>query len=401
MTDHNRAPEQRARGAIDTKLVEAGWRVQSMRKIDFSAGAGIAVREYQTDVGPADYMLFIDHKPVGVIEAKPEDWGQKITAVEEQSTGYADATLKWLNSAEPRPFVYESTGTLTRFTDRRDPKPRSREVFSFHRPDTMQEWLAQPGSLRARLQGLPDLDPTGLRGCQIAAVECLEASFKRNHPRALMQMATGSGKTYTAITAVYRLLKYADAKRILFLVDTRNLGEQAHQEFMAYVPSDDNRKFVELYNVQRLNSSFVAGDSQVCISTIQRMYSILKGEEMAAHRALEKQQQWGRTALPDQGSHRQERPAGHRRHLGTAPGDRLEADPSGGLLPAQQPDRLGRRGDVAQLHHAHRSGSGVSFPQVGTGVATDLSPEAGTLQRASFHHRAGLPVGAGDPPATA
>ena len=282
MSDHNRTPEQRARTTIDTKLAEAGWRVQSMRKIDFSAGSGVAVREYQTDVGPADYLLFVDRKPVGVIEAKPEDWGQKITAVEEQSTGYADATLKWLNSAEPRPFVYESTGALTRFTDRRDPKPRSREVFSFHRPDTMQEWLAQPGSLRARLQGLPDLDPTGLRGCQIDAVECLEASFKRNHPRALMQMATGSGKTYTAITAVYRLLKYADAKRILFLVDTRNLGEQAHQEFMAYVPSDDNRKFVELYNVQRLNSSFVAGDSQVCISTIQRMYSILKGEEMDA-----------------------------------------------------------------------------------------------------------------------
>ena len=280
MTDHNRTPEQQARATIDTKLEAAGWHVQSMRKVDFSAGAGIAVREYQTDVGPADYLLFVDHSPVGVIEAKPADWGYKITAVEEQSTGYADATLKWLNSAEPRPFVYESTGALTRFTDRRDPKPRSREVFSFHRPDTMREWLAQPGSLLARLQDLPDLDPTGLRRCQITAVERLEASFKRNHPRALMQMATGSGKTYTAITAVYRLLKHADARRVLFLVDTRNLGEQAHQEFMAYVPSDDNRKFVELYNVQRLASSYVAGDSQVCISTIQRMYSILKGEEM-------------------------------------------------------------------------------------------------------------------------
>ena len=93
-------------------------------------------------------------------------------------------------------------------------------------------------------------------------------------------MATGSGKTYAAITSIYRLLKYADAKRILFLVDTRNLGEQAEQEFMTYVPSDDNRKFTELYNVQRLKSSFVAKDSQVCISTIQRMYSLLKGQEL-------------------------------------------------------------------------------------------------------------------------
>ena len=150
----------------------------------------------------------------------------------------------------------------------------------FPRPETIQEWAAQPEPLRKRLHRLPRLDPAGLRDCQISAIENLEASFKDDHPRALIQMATGSGKTYTAITAVYRLLKHADAKRILFLVDTRNLGEQAQQEFMAYVPSDDNRKFVELYNVQRLTSSFVASDSQVCISTIQRMYSILKGEEM-------------------------------------------------------------------------------------------------------------------------
>ncbi len=278
--DLNRTPEQRARDTIDAKLEQAGWKVQSKNRIDFNAGPGIAVREYQTDVGPADYVLFIDRQPVGVIEAKPEDWGQKITTVEEQSTGYADANLKWLNSAEPRPFVYESTGALTRFTDRRDPKPRSRETFSFHQPDTMQEWVTQSGSLRARLQGLPDLDPTGLRTCQVNAVERLESSFKANYPRALIQMATGSGKTYTAITSIYRLLQHADAKRVLFMVDTRNLGEQAEQEFMAYVPSDDNRKFTELYNVQRLTSSFVAPDSQVCISTIQRLYSLLKDQEI-------------------------------------------------------------------------------------------------------------------------
>ena len=162
----------------------------------------------------------------------------------------------------------------------RDPKPRSREVFSFPRPERIRDWLSQSDSLRARLRGLPDLDPTGLRACQISAIEKLEASFKDDHPRALIQMATGSGKTYASITSIYRLLKHADAKRILFLVDTKNLGEQAEQEFMAYVPNDDNRKFTELYNVQRLKSSFVAKDSQVCISTIQRMYSLLKDQEM-------------------------------------------------------------------------------------------------------------------------
>ena len=280
MADKNRTPEQQARDNIDLMLEQAGWKVQSKKKIDFSAGFGVAVREYQTDVGPADYVLFIDKKPVGVVEAKPEDWGQKITTVEEQSAGYAAAKLKWVNKKEPLPFVYESTGVLTRFTDTRDPRPRSREIFNFPRPETTQEWHTQPASLCARLQKLPVLDATGLRACQLNAIEKLEESFKDDRPRALIQMATGSGKTYAAITSIYRLLKHADAKRILFLVDTKNLGEQAEQEFMGYVPNDDNHKFTELYNVQRLKSSFVANDSQVCISTIQRMYSLLKDQEM-------------------------------------------------------------------------------------------------------------------------
>ena len=280
MADKNRTPEQKARDTIDQLLDEAGWKVQSKNEIDFSAGFGIAIREYQTDVGPADYVLFIDKNPVGVIEAKPEDWGQKITTVEDQSAGYAAAKLKWLNNKEPLPFIYESTGVVTRFTDTRDPKPRSREVFNFHRPETLAGWFTQPAPLRARLRTMPGLNPSGHRACQITAIEGLEESLRDDRPRALIQMATGSGKTYAAITSIYRLLKHADAKRILFLVDTRNLGEQAEQEFTAYVPSDDNRKFTELYNVQRLKSSFVAKDSQVCISTIQRMYSLLKDQEL-------------------------------------------------------------------------------------------------------------------------
>ena len=276
----NQRKEDQARDVIDQQLMAAGWVVQGNKEIDFGAGRGVAVREYQTDVGPADYALFVDRRAVGIIEAKSEKWGQKITTVEEQSHGYASATLKWIQNDEPLPFVYESTGIVTRFTDYRDPNPRSREVFSFHRPEMLAEWYAQPDTLRARLQSMPEFDPSGFRECQIAAIRNLEISFSENRPRALIQMATGSGKTYTAISAVYRLLKHAGARRILFLVDTKNLGEQAEQEFMAFLPNDDNRKFTELYNVQRLRSSHIASDSQVCISTIQRMYSILKDEEL-------------------------------------------------------------------------------------------------------------------------
>ena len=280
--DPNQNPEQVARDHIDERLRAAGWKVQDKNALDFNAGLGIAVREYLTDTGPADYVLFTDRRAVGVIEAKPKNWGENLTVVEEQTEGYAKSKLKWVSNSEPLPFLYESNGVITRFTNGREPLPRSREVFSFHRPETLLAWMQAPMSLRSGIASLPPLDPSGLRKCQKKAITKLEESLKRSKPRALVQMATGSGKTFTAITQVYRLLKHAGARRILFLVDTRNLGEQAEQEFMAYMPNDDNRKFTELYNVQRLTSPSIAGDSQVVISTIQRMYTTLKGEELDA-----------------------------------------------------------------------------------------------------------------------
>ena len=280
MTDEiNQNPEQLARDRIDEMLREAGWIIQSKNQINLSESIGVAVREYQTDVGFADYILFVDRKPVGVIEAKREDEGHRLTVVEEQSSGYANSKLKYLDN-DPLPYGYESTGVITRFTDYKDPKPRGRNLFSFHKPETIAGWIRKGKSLRERLSQIPQLNNEGLRPAQIVAINNLETSFKNNRPKALIQMATGAGKTLTAATFIYRLLKYADAKRILFLVDTRNLGEQAEQEFMTFQPNDDNRKFTELYNVQRLSSSYIASDSQVCISTIQRLYAILKGEEL-------------------------------------------------------------------------------------------------------------------------
>jgi len=275
----NQNPEQIARDNIDKQLTACGWIIQSIKQVNLNAGVGVAVKEYLTDVGPADYVLFVDGKPCGVIEAKREEEGHRMNVHEGQGEEYANAKLKHLKN-EPLPFVYISTGEVTRFTDFTDPKPRAREIFSFHRPETLRDWLKKDKSLRARLQDLPILPIDGLRECQINAINKLEISFKENRPRALIQMATGSGKTFTAITFIYRLLKYAKAKRVLFLVDTKNLGEQAEQEFMSFVPNDDNRKFTELYSVQRLKSSHIATDSQVCISTIQRLYSVLKGTEL-------------------------------------------------------------------------------------------------------------------------
>lgn len=272
----NQNPEQIARDQIDKLLTASGWVIHDKKTFNLSASTGVAIREWQTDVGPADYVLFVDKKPVGIIEAKREEEGLKLTVHEDQSTDYAKAKLKYIDYG-PLPFVYESTGVVTRFTDYRDPKPRSRPVFSFHRPETFQKWLKEEKTLRARFCDIPGLAPDGLRDCQVQAITNLEQSFRENRPKALIQMATGSGKTFTAITFIYRLLKFAKAKRVLFLVDTKNLGEQAEQEFKRYEPQDDNRLFPELYGVTRLSSSFVPNDSEVYISTIQRLYSILKG----------------------------------------------------------------------------------------------------------------------------
>lgn len=270
-------PEQKARQQIDTQLKACGWIVQDRRDVNLGAGSGVAVREWPFECGPADYLLFVERKPVGVVEAKPE--GTPLGGVAEQSNRYLQSKpLNIPDVTKPLRFHYESTGAETIFRDVRDPDSRSRPVFAFHRPETLRDWFARSETLRARLRTLPPLIKTGLYDCQTEAIEELEKSFALSKPRALVQMTMGSGKTYTAVSSVYRLIKHADARRILFLVDRRTLGRQALGEFRQYVTPDDGRKFTELYNVQLLQSNTLDASSKVCITTIQRLYSMLRGE---------------------------------------------------------------------------------------------------------------------------
>ena len=137
----------------------------------------------------------------------------------------------------PLPFLYESTGVETYFRDERDPQPRSRRVFTFHRPETLAEWLGQPDTLRGRLAEMPVDHPRLQRNCGRRRWKPSPAwrnPSRADKPRALIQMATGSGKTYTAVSFVYRLIKFAKARRVLFLVDRNNLGRQAFKEFDQY-----------------------------------------------------------------------------------------------------------------------------------------------------------------------
>jgi type I restriction enzyme, R subunit len=271
-------PEEEARQLIDDLLSKAGWAVQNYRNLNLGASLGVAVTEFPTNTGPADYILFVDRKAVGVVEAKPI--GTTLSGVAEQSQGYmSDLAANVPHIQLPLPFGYESTVKETYFRDIRDPDVRSRRVFAFHTPETLADWISEPNTLRARLRSMPALTRDDLRDCQFEAITNLEESFSESRPRALIQMASGSGKTYTAVSFVYRLIKYANAKRILFLVDRSNLGRQTKREFEQYITPDDGRKFTELYNLQHLTSNAIDPVSRVCITTIQRLYSMLKGDK--------------------------------------------------------------------------------------------------------------------------
>ncbi|SFI45668.1 DEAD/DEAH box helicase family protein [Nitrosomonas sp. Nm34] len=290
--------EQHARENIDRLLTAAGWLVCDAERVNIHAVRGVAIREFplKTGYGFADYLLYIDGKAVGVIEAKKA--GITLTGVETQSDKYTqglpDGLPRWSN---PLPFSYQSTGNENRFTNRLDPAPRSRSVFAFHTPVLLAEWLNNPpahtvqqslpqyyqtgSTFLARLQQMPPLKEEGLWPAQIKAIHNLEQSLKENRPRALIQMATGSGKTFTAISFIYRLIKFAGARRVLFLVDRGNLGDQTLKEFQQYASPYNNFKFTEEYIVQRLQSNIIDTTARVCICTIQRMYAMLKGKELA------------------------------------------------------------------------------------------------------------------------
>ncbi len=290
-------PEDQARKTLDRLLQAAGWHVCDASAANIHAARGVAIREFPLPGhGFADYLLYVDGKAAGVIEAKKE--GVTLSGVETQSDKYTQGLPaglpRWGN---PLPFSYQSTGVETRFTNGLDPTPRARPVFAFHKPEQLADWLestqnkvAEPAAtygadgktFLARLQHMPPLKEEGLWPAQITAIHNLEKSLKENRPRALIQMATGSGKTFTSISFIYRLIKFAGARRILFLVDRGNLADQTLKEFQQYVSPYNNFKFSEEYIVQRLQGNQIDSTARVCICTIQRLYSMLKGRDLPA-----------------------------------------------------------------------------------------------------------------------
>nr|WP_294510673.1 DEAD/DEAH box helicase family protein [uncultured Bilophila sp.] len=277
-------PEEQARQKIDQLLTAAGWIVQSKHEFDRTAALGMAVREFQTQSGPCDYLLFIEGKAAGVIEAKAA--GATLSGVSMQADRYTLTLPPHVKCwSSPLPLRYESNGEEVQFCDGRDPAPRSRQVFAFHTPQTLLAWLSENSTLRTRLRAMRTdnscaLSTDNLRACQVEAVTGLEASLAADQSRALIQMATGAGKTFTACTFSWRLLKYAGARRILFLVDRTNLGDQTLKEYQNYQPPHAAGRFTDIYNVQHLHGKTITPDAKVVISTVQRLYSLLQGENI-------------------------------------------------------------------------------------------------------------------------
>jgi type I restriction enzyme R subunit len=316
-------PEQKARIEIDRMLGEAGWLIHDLKDANIHACRGVAIREFplKSGHGEADYLLYVDGQACGVIEAKPA--GYTLSGVEIQSDKYKhglpEALPAWFR---PLPFCYQSTGIETHFTSGLDPEPRSRDVFSFHRPETLVTWIDDagrggandssasplvtsdvtlgeadtpcfsptvcepcaywtPSTYRSRLRNMPSLHSDGLWPAQFKAIGNLEKSLAADRPRSLVQMATGSGKTFTAVSFIYRQLKFANARRVLFLVDRANLGRQTLKEFQQYQSPYTPFKFTEEYIVNHLQSNRLDSTARVSICTIQRLYSILRGEELA------------------------------------------------------------------------------------------------------------------------
>lgn len=270
-------PEERSRKLIDQQLAASGWSVQDYDQLHIAAGLGIAVREFPLSTGDADYLLYADRRVIGVVEAKPD--GHSLTGVETQSGKYLAGLPKNLPHYRlPLPFAYESTGAETRFANLLEPDARSRPVFTFHSPEELIRLVQLDDQLRTLLRAMPAINVGRLWRVQIEAIQNLEQSLAGNRPRSLIQMATGSGKTFTAVNFCYRLIKFAKARRILFLVDRNNLGNQTLNEFQQFVSPYNGYKFTEEYTVQHLKKNTIEPAAKVCITTIQRLYSMLQGE---------------------------------------------------------------------------------------------------------------------------
>lgn len=268
-------PEEKARVKIDQWFYEAGWQVVDRDEYEPTMTA-VAVREGLLKGNKeADYFMFINGKAVGVLEAKREEVDVNSDIVSEQVATYARSVPNCYQTwMKPLPMLYKSNGKVVLFEDYRKSNTDWDELNRIHTPREIVKMLG----IDDFFAGLPTLRKKGLRDCQYEAITELEKCFRCGQNRALMVLATGAGKTYTACLAAYRMLSYTNMHRVLFLVDRNNLGKQAETEFGTFRLTDNGEAFNTIFGVERLHTAKIPSDSNVVISTIQRLFSLLKGE---------------------------------------------------------------------------------------------------------------------------
>ena len=268
-------PEEKARIKIDQWFADAGWEVINRDDYEPTCTA-VAIREGLLKGNlEADYFLFINGKAVGVLEAKREETDAFSSVVCEQAALYARSVPNiYQTYQKPLPFIFTSNGKELYFCDFREQDHYFKQIMTIPTPHELVKKLG----INDYFAGLPTLRKKGLRDCQYEAITELEKSFRSGQQRALMVLATGAGKTYTACLAAYRLLSYTPMRRILFLVDRNNLGKQAEGEFGTFRLTENGEAFNTIFTVNRLRSSSIPSDSNVIISTIQRLFSFLKGD---------------------------------------------------------------------------------------------------------------------------
>lgn len=268
-------PEEKARVWIDRQLEEAGWRVVSRDEFSASMSAAAVTEGLMKGGLEADYLLFLNGKAIGVVEAKA-DYVALDEVVSRQAENYAHKPLSWYPVWEkPLPLIYLSNGKDILFKNLRNPETEYVQ-HHFHTPKEMVRLLG----IEEEFAGLPTLQKRGLRDCQYDAITNLEQSFREGYRKALIVLATGAGKTYTACMATYRLLSYTSIKRVLFLVDRNNLGKQAEGEFGAFRLTENGEPFNTIFETVRLKSKDIPENAEVVICTIQRLFSALTGQEM-------------------------------------------------------------------------------------------------------------------------
>ncbi len=268
-------PEEKARIKIDQWFADAGWEVINRDEYEPTSTA-VAIREgLLKDNLEADYFLFINGKAVGVLEAKREETDAFSSIVCEQAALYARSVPNiYQTYQKPLPFIFTSNGKELYFCDFRKQDHYFKQIMTIPTPHELVKKLG----INDYFAGLPTLRKKGLRDCQYEAITELEKSFRSGQKRALMVLTTGAGKTYTACLAAYRMLSYTPMRRVLFLVDRNNLGKQAEGEFGTFRLTENGEAFNTIFTVNRLRSSSIPSDSNVVISTIQRLFSFLKGE---------------------------------------------------------------------------------------------------------------------------